>query len=570
VFTLTELDVVVRGGTVVDGTGNPSFTADVAIKDGLIQEVGRVEGRGAREIDADGLLVTPGWVDIHTHYDGQILWDPYLSGSSRQGVTTVVMGNCGLGFAPSIESNRDFLIRLMEGIEGIPADVLLAGIDWQWESFEEYISVLEQRQFAVDVGVQIPHAALRTFVMGERGHEDGVAPTEAELAEMAAHVARGMTAGAVGFTSSRLPQHRTSDGRVVPTHAAPVSELLEIARAMGSVGRGVIQLAVDMNYPDEALKVAGAVAEASGRPTSFLLVQPLGSGTDGHRDQMRWLEDARAKGLNVAGQVSTRPPGTLLTLEGGKHPLLAAPSYKAIEHLPLTERVAVLKRSATRRQILQELAAEPRERRLLNKYVHAYPMREPGQYDFSPDESISAIAARQGRTVEDVAYDVLLEREGRGLIFAPGANFEDPSLDTTCEMLSHPYTMPSLSDGGAHCVEVADMSYATFVLTHWVRDTKSLTREYAVKQLAADTASWVGLTDRGVVAPGRRADLNVIDLDSLTVSLPELVADLPLGGRRFVQDARGYCQTFVAGDLVSEEGEYTGALPGRFARPLAG
>jgi N-acyl-D-aspartate/D-glutamate deacylase len=569
---VAEYDVVIRGGTVVDGTGTPGYRADVAVNGGLIEHVGDVSGRGEREFDADGLVVAPGWVDIHTHYDGQLLWDPFLSGSTTQGVTTVVTGNCGLGFAPARESNREFLIRLMEGIEGIPSDVLQAGIDWKWRSFDEYISVLDQLTFASDIAVQVPHAALRTFVMGENGHVDGVAPTQAEIDEMGNEAVRAIRAGAVGFTTSRLPQHLSSDGRVTPTHGAPLEELIGIASALGAIDRGVVQMALDMNYPTEAFGLAQSVAEASHRPTSFLLTQPLGSGVDGHLEQLAWLESAVAKGLVIAGQVATRPPGTLLTLDGGKHPLMNSRSYQSIATLPLTQRVDELKRPSMRREILHELAAEEGERRVLRKYAYSFPMREPGRYDFRPEESLSAIAARERRTPEDVAYDILLEREARGLIFAPGANFEAPNLDATFEMLAHPNTLPSLSDGGAHCTQVADMSYATFVLTRWVRDAEDGRRvslEWAVKRLAADTAEWVGLTDRGVIGSGRRADINIIDMEALSVALPELVADLPLGGRRFVQEARGYCATLVSGVVVSEEGRYTGQLPGRLARATA-
>jgi N-acyl-D-aspartate/D-glutamate deacylase len=567
---MAEHDLVVRGGTVVDGTGRRRLTADVAMDGATITRVGRVDGRGRREIQADGLIVTPGWVDIHTHYDGQVLWDPLLECSSAQGVTTVVLGNCGVGFAPTAPEHRSWLIGLMEGVEDIPAAVLHEAIDWRWGSFEEYLAVLDRLPLAIDIAAQIPHAALRVYAMGERGQDHTSVPTPYEIEAMAAEAARAITAGAVGFTTSRSPLHKASDGRLTPTFGASPAELLGIVRAIGATGRGVLEFAAELSDLEAEFALIRSLSEASGRPGSLSTVQSHGRDPDRFRQLLRLIEDANAAGASIRGQVCARPPGVVMTLEGSVQPLLASETYRSLLSLPLDERVAALRQAELRARVLAELAQQDADSALLHGvYPYAFAMDDPARYAFDPDESIAAVSARSGRTREEVALDVLLDRDGRGVIWAPGANFIEPDLRATREMLVHPLTLPGIGDGGAHCTIVCDTSFPTFMVTHWARDADEddrLDLEWVVRRQAADTAAWMGLHDRGILAPGRKGDLNIIDLDALELGIPEIAADFPLGGKRLVQRARGYRATVVAGEVVLEDGVHTGALPGALAR----
>jgi N-acyl-D-aspartate/D-glutamate deacylase len=570
---MPQHDLVIRGGTVADGTGRRRFTADVVVDGATITEVGRVGLRGRRELDADGLVVAPGWVDIHTHYDGQVLWDPLLSSSSTHGVTTVVFGNCGVGFAPSRAERRDWLVGLMVGVEDIPGDVLNAGIAWEWGSFEEYLNVLDRRRLAIDVAAQVPHAALRVYVMGERGEDHAEAPTADEIARMAAETARALEAGAAGFSTSRSVLHKGADGRITPSYGATRDELTGIARAAAAVGRGVFEIVTDYVDLEQEFELVRLLASVSGRPTSVTTVQRQGRQPEEFRRQLDLIERAVADGLSLRGQVAPRPPGAVMTLDGAVQPLLGSPTYRTLAPLDLPRRVAQLRRPEVRRRILDELADQDPSAACLQLYPYTFAMARPARYDYPPEDCIAAIAARRGLRQEEVAYDILVEPDGRGVIWAPGANFERPDLSATREMLVHPWTLPGIGDGGAHCTIVCDASFPTFLLTHWARDAAPEDRldvEWVVKRQAADTAGWVGLPDRGVVAPGRRADLNLIDLERLELGVPEIRPDLPLGGKRLAQPVTGYRATIVAGAVVLEDGVHSGALPGRLARPVPG
>jgi N-acyl-D-amino-acid deacylase len=562
-------DLVIRGAAIADGTGRPLREGDVAIDGERLAAVGGDAGAGRREIDARGLLVAPGWVDIHTHYDGQATWDPYLTPSSWHGVTTVVMGNCGVGFAPARPDRHAWLIGLMEGVEDIPGTALAAGIRWSWEGFPEYLDALAAMPHAVDVGAQVPHGAVRAYVMGERGAKNEPATAE-DIAAMAAIVRDGIVAGALGFTTSRTLLHRAIDGEPVPgTFAAP-DELLGIGRALGDVGRGVLELASDLMPEEPELEWMERVSAATGRPITFACLQ-----NDANPDQWRRLLDAAdraaARGAHLVPQVAARPTSLLLGLQGTLHPFVAHATYRQLAHLPLAERVRCLRDPATKRRMLAEQVAfdNPVLAFLATAFHKLFPLGDPPDYEPSAEASIAAVARRRGVSPEDVAYDLLLERDGRELLYLPFLNYSGFDFEPIREMLLHPRTVIGLADGGAHCGVICDASTPTFLLTHWARDRRRgerLPLEHLVRRQTHDTAVLYGLHDRGTLAPGMKADVNLIDLDALALAAPEMVFDLPARGRRLVQRARGYRATIVRGAVVAEEGEATGALPGRLVR----
>jgi len=567
------LDVVLRGGTVIDGTGAPGFEADVAVKDGRIAAIGKVTGQGAEEIDARGQLVAPGFVDIHTHYDGQATWDGRMQPSSWHGVTTVVMGNCGVGFAPCRSDDHDLLIRLMEGVEDIPFPVLTEGLPWNWESYPDYLDRLAERRFDVDIGSQLPHAALRVYVMGQRG-VDREPATEADIHAMAAIAKRAMEAGAIGFGTSRTLNHRSSDGSPIATLTAGEDELTGIALGMAAAGRGVLQVVSDFNDPVEEFAMLRRIVERSGRPLSFSLLQ-------NPRQPHQWkymleqMADAKAAGLQMRAQVATRPVGVLFGLELTVNPFSSHPSYKAIKDLPLAERVAALRDPDFRARLLAE-EAESR------KAAGASPMRswerfyllgvDSPDYEPTPDQSIAAIAARTGRAEHEIALDHMLDGgagNGRGMLYLPLLNYAEDSLDHVRTMLDHDCVVPGLSDGGAHVGMICDGSFPTSNLVHWTRDRtrgSKVTVEQMIKAQCRDTAETVALFDRGLVEVGYRADLNVIDYNRLKLHAPSVAYDLPTGGRRLIQRADGYTATMVAGQITYRDGEPTDALPGRLLR----
>jgi N-acyl-D-aspartate/D-glutamate deacylase len=563
-------DLVIRGGTVVDGTGAKPLEADVAVKDGKIAAVGEIAGAGAEEIDAKGLLVTPGFVDVHTHYDGQATWDERLQPSSWHGVTTIVMGNCGVGFAPCKPADHDRLIRLMEGVEDIPFPVLADGLPWDWESYPDYLDSLSQRRFDVDVGSQLPHAALRVYVMGERG-VDREPATEADIAAMSALAKRAVEAGALGFGTSRTLNHRSSDGSPIATLTAGEDELTGIALGMAAAGKGVLQVVSDFNDPAEEFAMLRRIVERSGRPLSFSLLQSPRE-PEQWRFMLEQMSAAKAAGLAIKAQVATRPVGVLFGFELTANPFSSHPSYRAIKDLPLAERVARLRDPEFRARLLAEEPESGRAPGLspARAWDRIYPIGQDNpDYEPTPDHSVAAIAARRGVEPLEAALDHMLQNGGRGLLYLPFLNYAQNSLDPAYEMLQHDCVVPGLSDGGAHVGMICDGSFPTTNIVHWTRDRSrgpKIPLERMVKAQCRDTAELVGLHDRGVVSPGYRADLNVIDYDRLTLKAPEVVHDLPTGGRRLIQRAEGYRATIVAGQVTYRDGEPTGALPGRLLR----
>jgi len=571
-------DLVIRGGELVDGTGAPGREADVAVDAGRIAAVGRGLPAGREEIDARGKLVTPGFVDIHTHYDGQATWDPLLTPSCWHGVTTLVMGNCGVGFAPVRPGQEQFLIGLMEGVEDIPGTALSAGMKWGWETFPEYLDVLEKIPHALDLGTQVGHGPVRAYVMGERGAKNQPA-TASDIAQMAAIVKEAVAAGALGFSTSRTIVHRAIDGEPVPGTFAAEDELFGIGRGLGELGRGVFELAPagamgeDLAAPEKEVAWMRRLSKEIGRPVSFALAQHDAE-SDLFRRILALCREANAEGSRLAPQVGSRPT-MLLIGHQTFHPFSNRPSYKALESLPLSERVARLRDPETRRRILSEPNASTDPRlavvyALIQQGLHKiFPLGDPPDYEPGPEQSIAAIAKREGRDPFAVLYDQMLELDGRQLLMLGILSYTDGDLEAVREMLEHPDSAFGLGDGGAHCGAICDASMTTFLLTHWARDRRRgprLPLEWVVRKMTRDTAELYGLRDRGQVTPGRKADLNVIDAARLQLELPELVFDLPAGAKRLIQRARGYEATIVPGTVTFREGESTGALPGRLVR----
>ncbi len=567
---MAEHDLVIRGGTVVDGTGAPRRTADVAVSHGRITEVGRVDGRGGREIDADGAVVAPGFVDIHTHYDGQATWDSRLQPSAWHGVTSVVAGNCGVGFAPVVPAHHQRLIDLMEGIEDIPGTALHEGLPWTWQSYEDYLDVLAARQFDLDIGTQVPHAALRVHVMGERAVAGGAA-TDGEISRMAALAARAVEAGAMGFSTSRTLNHKSVDGELTPSYDAGVDELITIAAAVGGTGRGVLQLVTDFLDIDVDVDIMSSMVRASGRPLSVSLLQSHFDPA-GYRTVLTRIAAANAAGLPIRAQVAARGVGLVMGLELTLHPFMTNPVWQEMAHLPLAEQAARLSRPEIKAAVLAAQTKEKRTAliggRLIDKFHLMYELTDPPQYEPDPRESVAARAERDGRDAADLAYDLLLADNGRGLLYVMTANFEDGTLEPVREMLEDPWSLPGLSDGGAHVGSICDGSFPTTLLEHWSRDRAqgTVAMEFLIQRQCRDTAAAVGLCDRGVLASGYRADVNVIDLDALRLRRPEVHHDLPGGGRRLLQRADGYRHTFVRGVETYADGIDTGELPGRLIR----
>ncbi|HJQ55445.1 MAG TPA: amidohydrolase family protein [Vineibacter sp.] len=561
--------LVIRGGTIVDGSGGTPFEGDVAIADGRIAAVERkIAARGAEEIDARGKVVAPGFVDIHTHYDGQVTWSSRITPSSLHGVTTVVMGNCGVGFAPCKPSDHELLIRLMEGVEDIPEPVLTAGLPWNWESFADYLAALESRTYDIDVATQLPHAALRVYVMGERG-ADREPATEADRAAMRRLAAQAMRDGALGFATSRTINHRASDGRHIPTLTAEEDELTDIALGLKDAGRGVLQVVSDLRDLDGEFAMLRRLVERSGRPLSISLAQ-TDLAPQRWRQTLDLIERATGDGLPIKAQVCGRPVGLLLGFELSRSPFFSHPTYRKLAHLPLKERVVELRKPEVRAAILAE--EPPNNRGLLARignYDKIFLLGDPPDYEPPPERSLAGIASRTGRRPEEIAYDALLERDGTGMLYVPFLNYSAGDLEAAREMLTHRDTIPGLGDGGAHCGIICDASFSTYMLTHWARDRRRGQRlpiEWVVSAQARETAEAVGLRDRGVLKAGYKADVNIIDFDRLKLRPPEVVYDLPTGGRRLTQHAIGYESVIVSGVVTQRDGAATGALPGRLVR----
>lgn len=563
--------LVIRGGTVIDGTGSDPVQADVGICGDRIMQVGANLPRGETEIDAKNLLVTPGFVDLHTHYDGQAIWDDYLAPSSWHGVTTAVMGNCGVGFAPVHAKGRESLIKLMEGVEDIPGPVLHEGLDFNWESFSDYLTVLESRHRDIDICAQLPHAALRLYVMGERALrlEDA---TNSDIAAMRQLAKEAMLAGALGFSTSRTLNHRTLAGDPIPTLRATEAELTGIAMGLRDAGTGMLQMVSDWNTPDPETEfgMLRRVVEVSGRPVLYTVNQ--------RHDEREWVwkellamgDQAAAEGLPIRPVFPPRPIGILFGLQGSQNPFSACPSYRAIQNLALPERVRAMGEPTLRAKILGEDRFAGSTFPLLSRlsWDRMFPFGDPPEYEPPKETSIASIASKQGRTPEEVAYDLLLSDEGRSFILAAMVNYADYTLDACAVMLRNRNAIAGLSDGGAHVGFISDGSIPTHLLTHWGRDRNRdrFPLPELIRRLTSDSAHAVGLHDRGVIAPGLKADINVIDYGKLGLERPYMVYDLPAGGRRLMQKARGYVATIVSGVITYRNGEPTGRLPGVLVR----
>lgn len=568
----SAFDLVVRGGQVVDGNGGAPVLADVAIDAGRIVQVGRVRARGREEIDARDHVVTPGFVDIHTHYDGQATWENRLVPSSAHGVTTVVMGNCGVGFAPCHPDQHELLVQLMEGVEDIPHPVLVDGLPWTWETYPQYLDFLAERQFDMDVCSQLPHAALRVYVMGQRG-VDREAATQADLHAMAELAREAMLAGALGITTSRTFFHRSSDGRSTPSFEAAEAELLALAGVLAETNRGVIQLITDFEPIEETFGLLRRLVERSGRPLSVSLLEGgYGPMTLRWHDVLDWAAGAGTAEAPIRAQVLSRAIGVMLGHELTLNPFYTTPSYQELADLPFAEKIRALNQPEMRARILAE-AIDPDPTivlgRLAREFDHMFLLGDPPDYEQPFEQSIFARAQRAGVTPEELAYDLMLQHGGRNMLYVTLCNYEHGSLETSRAMMRHPAAVLGLGDGGAHCGTICDGSFPTFMLAYWVRDRtrgERLSLAESVRMLCRDTARAVGLLDRGVIAPGYKADVNVIDLDHLHLYAPEVVHDLPTGGRRLVQRADGYSATIVSGQITRRDGFATDCLPGRLVR----
>lgn len=580
-------DLKIVGGRIVDGTGAPAYEGAVAIRDGRIAEVGVCDGSAAEVIDAAGAIVTPGFVDIHTHYDGQATWDADMLPSARHGVTTAIIGNCGVGFAPVHDADHDRLIGLMEGVEDIPGAALAEGIRWGWRSFPEYMDALDSKPRTLDVGAQIPHDALRLHVMGERGAAQQPA-TARDIATMRDLCREALDAGAIGFSTGRTDNHRTIDGAWTPSSESEVAELRGIASAFDGAGHGVIQAVSDFDmlrdprrFDAEFDILEAMAAAAGGRPLSISLMQ-----RDQAPDQWKWIlrraEAAHARGIPIRVQVAARPIGLLLGLDATFHPFMGFPTYKAIAHLPLEERARRLADSETRARLLGEKSERvagdgssiPPLADLLLAQIgmlsrRLFPLGETPDYEPLPETSLFAVAQARGISPLEAILDALIADDGRALIYFPLFNYQAGDLENLRLMLEHPLALAGLGDGGAHVGTTCDASFPTTMLAHWTRDRSRgprLPLEKVVALLTSGNADFIGLRDRGRIAPGLKADLNVIDLARLSLASPHLVRDLPAGGRRFHQEARGYRATIVSGQPVLREDRLTGNRPGRLIR----
>ncbi len=566
-----DYDLVVRGGTIVDGSGGASFVGDVAVRGKHIVAVGAVRGSGHTEIDAAARLVTPGFVDVHTHYDGQVTWEQTLSPSSDHGVTTVVTGNCGVGFAPVRRGDEQMLVKVMEGVEDIPEIVMTTGIPWNWETFPQYLDALDHRTFDIDVATQVPHSPIRVYVMGQRGaaHE---ASTPKDRAAMSAIVTEAVRAGALGVSTSRSLGHRLKNGEFAPSVTTAKDELIALAEGLQQAGTGVFQLITEVSEPpDEEMALVRRLARTAQRPVSFTLLQAPRK-AENWRSLLAGIEQANAEGLEVRGQVFPRPIGVLLGLDLSLHPFVTRPSYKAIASLPLSQRVAIMQHPEFKRRMLGETPIpdpQPMNNMLIAQTALMSVLADPVEYAPRPEQQLGALAQRAGTTLDSYVYDVLLQNGGQNILYLPGANFVDNSLQAAREMMVHPNTILGLGDGGAHYGFICDASFTTFVLTYWTRDAapeQRLPIEWAVAELSRRPAQAVGLSDRGLIAPGMKADINVIDHERMKLFAPRTVYDLPAGGRRLQQKARGYEATIVSGVVTYREGGATGALPGRLVR----
>lgn len=565
-------DLVIRGGTVVDGSGGPRRMADVGIDGGLISAVAANLGPGREEIDATGMIVAPGWVDVHTHYDGQATWDQEMAPSSWHGVTTVVMGNCGVGFAPAKPDKHQWLIGLMEGVEDIPGTALAEGMTWNWETFPEYLDELERLPRTIDVAAHVPHGAVRAYVMDERGARNDE-PTEAEIARMSAIVEEGLRAGALGFSTSRTILHRSVDAELVPGTTATKDELIGIGRAMGRVGHGVFEMASDLKRDWNEFAWMGDLSRETGLPVTFAALQSIAKELP-LEEQISEMRAQNAKGANIVAQIALRGNGIVMAWRGTVHPFRFRPAWLEIMELPWDEQLKHLKDPAFKQRMITEENQFPESDLIglimivAGGWSMQYEMGPDFNYEPTQSETIAARAAAAGVSPVEYAYDLLMQDEGRGFIYFPILNYADGNLDFLEALQEADDTVNSLSDGGAHCGTICDAASPTFMLQHWVRDRagKRISLEHAVKRQCRDTALLYGMSDRGLIAPGHLADINVIDLDKVKLSKPWLAFDLPAGGKRLLQRAQGYVCTIKSGQVTFRNGEYLAVHPGKLIR----
>jgi len=562
-------DLIIENGLIYDGKGNEPYKADIAISNEKIVKIGVLEEDSKERIDASGKIVTPGFVDIHTHYDGQATWDPYLRPSTYHGVTTVVMGNCGVGFSPCKPDQRDWLIGLMEGVEDIPGTALHEGIDWEWESFPEYLDALEKKPFAIDVGTQIPHGAVRAYVMGERGINHEMATTE-EIEEMKKIVQEAIKAGAYGFSTSRTEKHNDVNGNLTPSITADKQELVEIAKSLGEIDQGVLQGISDFYDFDSEFDIFKTMSKESGRPIS-ITVEQQDARPEWWIQLLDGIEEAQNQGINMYGQVPPRATGILMGLTATLNPFRFHPSYMEIADLPLEERVEIMNTLEFREKLLKEdaVSINPLVDEIVNSFGKMFKLGEPANYEPDPKDSFQQMSESSNMTAEEIAYQAMLEKDGRALIYHPLFNYQPGDLSLVEKMLKHPYTISGLGDAGAHCGAISDASFPTTLVQHWSRDRdrgEKLPLETVIKMQTYETANLLGIDDRGIIEEGYKADINIIDYDGLTLHEPEIINDLPAGGRRLVQKASGYDYTIVSGEIAFIKGEATGALNGKLIR----
>jgi len=560
-------DLLIKNGTIIDGSGQKRYVGNISVADGLITDIGKSIGSARRVVDADGMLVTPGFVDIHTHYDGQATWDPYLTPSTYHGVTTAIFGNCGVGFAPVRKPDIPYLINLMEGVEDIPGSVLAEGVSFQWESFPEYLDVLDRSPKAIDIGAQVPHAPLRFYVMGERGADHNTLPTDQEIDEMGRLLEEALRAGALGFTTSRTTKHLSKDGKNTPSLSAKDPELRGLALAMKRANRGIIE--VNSDFGDGEFEIMRMASEVSGRPLSILLLQ-VNNSPDLWRKTRDQIYEARREGIEVNGQVGCRPIVVIMGFETTLHPFSTHPRWLEMSSLSPQERVNRINQDADlKRSLINDLPSDEHTQRIKSWLSRTFVMGDKFDYEPSPDQAITALAERRGVDPLEIALEGMLRLNGKGLLAHTFENYFDGDLDVIQEMLLDENTIMGLGDGGAHVCSVCDEGAPTYLLSHWGRDRSrgdKLPIEFLVKKHTSVSAMGYGLRDRGLLKPGLKADINIIDFDELALLNTEVVYDLPAGGRRLIQRAKGYRHTFVSGTEIICNDEQTGNLPGKLIR----
>ena len=560
---MTHYDLIIRNGQIIDGTGAPAIDADIAVSDGKISMIGRaLKGTAAQEIDAAGMIITPGFVDVHTHYDGQATWDSHLNPSSSLGTTTVVIGNCGVGFAPCRPEDREVLVKLMEGVEEIPESAMHEGLPWTWETFPEFLDCIESRAHDIDLAALVPHGPLRVYVMGERGVNREPA-TEDDIARMKALLAESVAAGGVGFSTSRTLVHRSSTGAYVPTYKAVSSELKQIAQALSGDSGHVFQFIADWEDAEDEFSILRDTSASTGAKGTFTLLD-INSTPNLWREQLDRIEAAQADGLDIRGQVLSRPVGIMMGHPASMSPFYDRPSFKALNSLPWDEKIAALHDPETKAKILNEANENPHifVKLVSNNYKNMYVLDDPIEYLPGPDRCIANLAAAEDRDTEEWLYDYFLTNNGNALIYIPGANVSG----NIPEMLAHPHTVVALGDGGAHVGSICDASANLYLLSRWVRDEGRFSLEQGIHMLTRQPAEFYSLKDRGVLAQGMKADINIIDFENLRLHTPHIVHDLPAGGKRFLQRADGIKTTIVSGVVIYQDGVATGALPGKLVR----